>query len=66
MLKSDTFYEDSQSWNGDKNNFQVFSFVKLNQFLVSVPGNSEPYDYFGLLLDDAFLEEVCKMSNTYA
>ena len=46
MLESDMFYEDSQAWNGDENNLKVFNFVKANQLLVSVLGNSEPYDFW--------------------
>ena len=45
---------------------KVFNLVKANQLLVSVTHDSKPYDYFVLLLDDIFLEEVGKVSNMYA
>lgn len=39
----------------------MFNFVKTYQLLVYVLDNGEPYDYLGILLDDIFLEEVCRM-----
>lgn len=65
-LESNNFCENSPSWNDDENNLNIFDFTKTNELLVSLPGNSEPYNYFNILLDELFLEKVCEMSNMYA
>lgn len=41
-------------------------FVKENKLLVPIPGENRPIDWFSLMLDDVFLEQVCRETNKYA
>lgn len=43
-----------------------FPFTKENKFNVPAPGENRPYDWFKLLVDDIFLENIVKATNSYA
>lgn len=42
------------------------SFQQDSKLLVPIPGNNDPIDWFNLMLDDIFLEQVVRHTNTYA
>lgn len=56
----------SPSWSDDASVLKSFPFSKENKLLVPIPGKNEPADYFRLLVDDVFLEEIVKYTNMYA
>lgn len=41
-------------------------FSETDRLLVPFPGEGNPIDFFELLLDNIFLENICKFSNSYA
>ncbi|XP_046684986.1 piggyBac transposable element-derived protein 4-like [Homalodisca vitripennis] len=53
-------------WALTTSGLRPITFVRLSGLLVPCPGQGKPIDYFRLLLDDIFLENVIKFSNAYA
>lgn len=54
------------TWKDEACGMKKFPFTKKNQMLVELPESGEPYDYFRLLLDDKFLEDIITETNRYA
>ncbi|KAK9702549.1 Transposase IS4 [Popillia japonica] len=54
------------TWQDDSTSMRNFEFNETNEMLVDLPPNTEPYEYFRLLVDDDFLNNVVKESNEYA
>lgn len=50
----------------DTCNLIDLDFTKTNELLVNIPGNNEPFDYFSLIVDDDFLQNIVDMTNQYA
>lgn len=53
--------EDIGTWQDDAANIKNFDFSESNQMLVDFPADSDPYEYFRILL-----EIVINQSNEYA
>ncbi|KAG8275259.1 hypothetical protein J6590_090042 [Homalodisca vitripennis] len=53
-------------WALTTSGLRPITFVRLSELLVPCPGEGTPIDYFRLLLDDILLENIIKLSNTYA
>ncbi|XP_046662705.1 piggyBac transposable element-derived protein 4-like [Homalodisca vitripennis] len=68
--ESDNLDEDNDhlnpSWSPFTQGLRRIPFTAENRFKVPVPGNNKPIDWFTLVLDDIFLENIVRESNIYA
>lgn len=63
---SDTEISYNPQWSPATQGMRVIPFTKQNELLVPIPGENKPIDWFLLLCDDLFLENIVKESNKYA
>lgn len=54
------------SWQPPPFNLRILSYTQENKILVDLPGDNEPFDWYTLLMEDLFLENVVKATNEYA
>lgn len=54
------------TWSNHTQGLRNLPFLGENKLLVDIPGNNRPIDWFLLLLDDVFLEMICRQTNLYA
>lgn len=53
-------------WLPDTEGLEHFPFTANDGFLVPIPNENQPAEFFSLLLDDVFLEFICRETNKYA
>lgn len=53
-------------WAAHTSGLRQIPFTGNNGLLVPIPGENKPIDWFSLLLDDVFLESICRETNKYA
>lgn len=54
------------TWARLTNGLRQIPFTGNTGLSVNIPGNNTPIDWFLLLLDDIFLEGICRETNKYA
>ncbi|XP_046671369.1 piggyBac transposable element-derived protein 4-like [Homalodisca vitripennis] len=54
------------TWSIHTGGLRRIEFARVDSLLVPIPGTGSPIDFFNLLLDDIFLQNICKLSNSYA
>lgn len=53
-------------WSISTVGMRPITFVRQPSLLVPLPGERKPYDYFRMLFDDIFIENIIKFSNKHA
>lgn len=59
-------FQDLDIWQEHTDSMSDIPFTKQNKLLVEPPENGEPYDYFRMLLDVDFLNQIVMETNRYA
>lgn len=54
------------TWCLNTTGMRPIPFTQTERLLVPFPGEGNPIDFFTLLVDDIFLENICKFTNIYA
>lgn len=54
------------TWSRLTNGLRRIPFTGNTGLRVGIPGNNTPIDWFNLLVDDVFLEGICRETNEYA
>lgn len=66
---SDSDCDDDMSnptWSNATQGLRRIPFTGDNRLLVDIPGDNTPIDWFCLLLDNQYLETICRETNRYA
>lgn len=58
--------ELNPTWSNMTAGLRRIPFIMENKLFVPIPGEGNPIDWFSLLLDNIFLEFICRETNKYA